>query len=217
MEDYSEANTRFLLANDNWAGLVIDGSPRNIARVTSDPLYWRHNLKAVCAFVTRENINDLLLKQGLNGEIGRLSVDIDGNDYWVWDAITTVNPVIVVVEYNWRFGEKRSVTVPYQADFVRDRAHFSMVYYGASLAALTALGRRKGYDLVGCNSTGNNAFFVRADRRPSGLPATSVAAAYVAGRFREARDGSGHFADIDPAAECAIIENLPVVEVPTES
>jgi hypothetical protein len=214
VQDYSEANTRYLLTNDNWAGLVIDGSPENIARVKADPIYWRHNLKATCAFVTRENINELLASAGLGGEIGLLSVDIDGNDYWVWEAITAVDAVLVVAEYNWRFGAERRVTVPYRADFVRDTAHHSMVYYGASLAALEALGRRKGYDLVGCNSAGNNAFFVRADRRPASLPVVGAAEAFVAGRFREARGIDGSFADLAPEAEKTLVESLPVVEVP---
>ena len=214
VQDYTEANTRYLLTHDNWAGLVIDGSPENIARVTADPLYWRHNLKAKCAFVTRENINDLLTEAGLRGEIGLLSVDIDGNDYWVWEAIDAVDAVLVVVEYNWRFGPTRRVTVPYRPDFVRGDAHHSMVCYGASLAALEALGRRKGYDLVGCNSAGNNAFFVRAERRPASLPVVDVASAYVAGRFREARRVDGTFADLDPAEEIALVDALSVVEVP---
>jgi len=214
VEDYSEANTRFLLANSGWAGLVIDGSPENVQRIVSDPLYWRQNLKAVPAFVTRENINDLLRQNGLSGEIGLLSVDIDGNDYWVWEAIEAVRPAIVIAEYNWRFGAERRVTVPYDPAFVRGRAHYSMVYYGASLAALEALGTRKGFDLVGCSSSGNNAFFVRRDLRPAALPTLSAREAYVAGSFREARLPSGELAHLLPSEEIALLANLPLVEVP---
>jgi hypothetical protein len=214
VENYTEANTRFLLVNGNWAGLVMDGSDANVARIVSDPLYWRHNLKAVRAFVTRENINALLTQNGLEGEIGLLSIDIDGNDYWVWKAIEAVRPAIVVAEYNWRFGAERRVTVPYDPAFVRGRAHHSMVYYGASLAALEALGARKGFDLVGCNSAGNNAFFVRRDLRPAALPAVSAREAYVAGSFREARLPSGELAHLPPAEEVALLADLPLVEVP---
>jgi hypothetical protein len=214
VEDYTEASTRFLLVNGNWAGLVMDGSDANVARIVSDPLYWRHNLKAVRAFVTRENINALLTQNGLEGEIGLLSIDIDGNDYWVWEAIDAVRPAIVVAEYNWRFGAERRVTVPYDPAFVRGRAHHSMVYYGASLAALEALGARRGFDLVGCNSAGNNAFFVRRDLRPAALPALSAREAYVAGSFREARLPSGELAHLPPAEEVALLADLPLVEVP---
>ena len=214
VEDYTEANTRFLLTNNGWAGLVIDGSRENVQRIVSDPLYWRSNLKAVQAFVTRENINDLLRQNGLSGEIGLLSVDIDGNDYWVWEAIEVVRPAIVISEYNWRFGAERRVTVPYDPVFVRGRAHHSMVYYGASLAALEALGMRKGFDLVGCSSGGNNAFFVRRDLRPADVPAMSAREAFVAGSFREARLPSGELAHLQPSEEIALLANLPLVEVP---
>jgi hypothetical protein len=168
----------------------------------------------VQAFVTRENINDLLRQNGLSGEIGLLSVDIDGNDYWVWEAIEAVRPAIVICEYNWRFGAERRVTVPYDPAFVRGRAHHSMVYYGASLAALEALGTRKGFDLVGCSSGGNNAFFVRCDLRPAALPALGAGEAYVAGSFREARLPSGELAQLRPSEEVALLADLPLVEVP---
>jgi hypothetical protein len=214
VEDYTEANTRFLLAKDDWAGLVMDGSDANVARIVSDPLYWRHNLKAVNAFVTRENINELLRQNGLSGDIGLLSIDIDGNDYWVWEAIDVVRPAIVVSEYNWRFGAERRVTVPYDPAFVRGHAHQSTVYYGASLAALEALGARKGFDLVGCNSSGNNAFFVRRDLRPAAIPALDAREAHVAGSFREARRPSGELAFLSPAEEIALLADLPLVEVP---
>lgn len=213
-QDYSEANTRFLLINDNWSGLIIDGSQENIDRVVRSQIYWRHNLKALCAFVTRENIDDLIRRSGLAGEIGLLSVDIDGNDYWVWEAITSVSPALVVTEYNWRFGPERSVTVPYDAGFERGRAHPSMIYYGASLAALCALGRRKGYAFVGCNSAGNNAFFVRNELRPTHLPELTPQEGYVAGRFREARGADGHLAFMTAAEEEALVMSLPLVEVP---
>lgn len=214
VEDYMEANTHFLLTNDNWSGLVIDGSPSNIARIISDPVYWRHNLKAAHAFITRENINDLLRQNGLSGDIGVLSIDIDGNDYWVWEMIDAVRPAITIVEYNWRFGPERRVTVPYDATFMRERAHHSMVYYGASLAALEALGSRKGFDLVGCNSSGNNSFFVRRDLRPPELPAVTAREAFVPACFREARLPSGDLAQLAPSDEIGLLADLPLVEIP---
>lgn len=213
VEDYREANTRFLLVNDRWSGLVMDGSEENIRRIRQDPIHWQHDLKAVQAFVTRENINGLLAQQGLAGDIGLLSIDIDGNDYWVWEAITGVSPAIVVIEYNARFGVERAVSVPYDAAFVRAKAHHSMIYYGASLAALWRLGQRKGYALVGCNSAGNNAFFVRKDLRPASLPERTPAEAFVAAKFREARDERGALAFLDAAQEAAILRGLPLVEV----
>ena len=213
VENYTEANTRFLLTHNNWSGLIFDGSEDHIRSVKKEALCWRHNLKAVAAFVTRENINTLLRENGLSGEIGLLSVDVDGNDYWVWEAIDAVQPAIVVIEYNARFGPERAVTVPYDAAFVRQKAHYSMIYYGASLAALVALGRRKGYAFVGANTAGNNAFFVRRELKPDSLPELTAAGGFVACQFREARDQEGKLLFLSPAEEVARLAALPVVEV----
>ncbi len=213
VETYVESNTRFLLVNDNWSGLVIDGSEANIAFIKNDPIYWQHNLKADMAFITRDNINELISRNGVHGEIGILSVDIDGNDYWVWQAIDVINPVIVIVEYNARFGPTQAVTVPYDPKFVRSEAHHSMIYYGASLAAFHRLGEAKGYSLVGCNSAGNNAFFVRRDRLPTSLPALSPSEAFVANQFRETRDSVGQLAFLSAQAEIDVLRNMPLVDV----
>jgi hypothetical protein len=213
VENYAEANTRFLLLNNNWSGLIIDGSEANMASVRNEPLYWRHTLKAVCGFVTRENINHLLRDNALSGEIGLLSIDIDGNDYWVWESIDVVNPAIVVIEYNARFGPERAVTTPYDPAFVRQRAHHSCIYYGASLAALVGLGRRKGYAFVGSNSAANNAFFVRRDLLPASLPARTSAEEWRPCMFREARDENGALRFLTPEEERAVLAPLKLVEV----
>ena len=215
VEDYAEANTRFLLINDNWSGLVLDGSEQHVHAIHDDPLYWRHDLKAVAAFITRDNINDLLGEHGVTGDIGLLSIDIDGMDYWVWQAIDCIQPAIVVVEYNARFGPDRAVTVPYRDDFDRRTAHPSLIYYGASLAALHLLGQRKGYDLIGCGSAGLNAFFVRRDLRPESLPARTAAQAFVPAGYREAHDEAGGRLDVRPEEEARMLDGLalPLVEV----
>ncbi|MBP0005271.1 MAG: hypothetical protein J7642_16425 [Cyanobacteria bacterium SBC] len=214
VENYLESNTRFLLRNNNWSGLVIDGSEHHINYIKNDPIYWRHNLKAVQAFVTKNNINHLISGNGIRGEIGLLSIDIDGNDYWVWKEIDVINPAIIIVEYNYRFGKDRAVTIPYNENFVRSQAHYSMIYYGASLKALWLLGKKKGYAFVGCNSAGNNAFFVRQDLKPTSIPELTVEQGYVAGLFREARNEQGRLAYLSWQEEQEILKNLPVVEVP---
>ncbi|NOS81153.1 MAG: hypothetical protein HOP32_06170 [Nitrospira sp.] len=214
VQDYQESNTRFLLMHNNWTGLVIDADQGNIDKIRQDEIYWRYNLKAECSFVTRDNINALLKRNGLDGDIGLLSIDIDGNDYWVWEAIETVKPYIVVVEYNARFGPDRAVTVPYDEKFTRACAHYSMIYYGASLSALVALGARKGYDFVGANSAGNNAFFVRRDLRPSSLPVRTAAEGFVASQFRESRGENGQLLFLTFDEEQRILKDLPLVEVP---
>ena len=213
VQNYTESNTRFLLINNNWSGLVIDGGSEEIAYIKNDPIYWQYNLKAVNSFITKDNINQILSNNGIQGEIGLLSVDIDGNDYWVWQAIDCINPAIVVSEYNFRFGANKAVTVPYDASFVRSKAHYSNIYYGASLKALCILADRKGYALVGCNSAGNNAFFVRKDLKPDAINEITVEEGYVRGQFRESRDEKGNLLYLSLEEEQKILNSLPLVEI----
>lgn len=210
---YVESNTRFLLMNNNWSGLIIDGTEQNIQHIKNDPIYWQHNLKAECAFIDKDNINLLIQKNGISGDIGLLSIDIDGNDYWVWKEIEIVSPRIVVIEYNSRFGPNRAVTIPYCKDFTRQQAHHSLVYYGASLSALVNLGKQKGYAFVGCNKNGVNAFFVRSDLLVEPIQEVTVEAGYMAGKFREARDANGTLLFLTAEEEKAILDKLPLVEL----
>lgn len=213
VQNYTESNTRFLLINNNWVGLVIDANPEHINFIKNDPIYWQYNLKAVNSFVTRDNINNLLCENGIQGEIGLLSIDIDGNDYWIWQAIDVINPAIVITEYNFRFGKNKAVTVTYDEKFVRSQAHHSMIYYGASLKALYLLAHQKGYVFVGCNSAGNNAFFVRKDLKPDCIKELTVEEGYVAGQFRESRAESGQLLYLSPQEEEELLSSLPLVEI----
>ncbi|MCF6407042.1 hypothetical protein L3C95_29365 [Chitinophaga filiformis] len=214
VENYVESNTRFLLKYNNWSGLVIDGSKKSIRYIMSDDIYYQHDLKAVQAFITAENINDLIGVHGMKGEIGLLSVDIDGNDYWVWKAIDVVDPVIVVAEYNSVFGIDRAITVPYKPDFIREQAHYSHLYFGASLKALCVLAEEKGYAFVGSNSIGNNAYFVKKNRL-GGLRALSAEEGYVYSRFRESRDKKGNLNYLSGAERYECIKGLSVYNVMT--
>jgi len=211
---YGEANTRFLVTNDNWRGLLIDGSEKSIKTIRKQPFFWAHDLTTVAAFIDADNINDVIGGAGYKGRIGLLSIDIDGNDYWVWDKITVVDPVIVVAEYNSVFGPNRAVTVPYDPKFYRVNAHHSGLYFGCSLKALEIVASRKGYALVGSNSAGNNAFFVKHDRL-NGQPALTTERAYVESRFRESRDHSGRLTYIAGAARLKEIADMPLVDVET--
>lgn len=211
----SESNTRFLLTNDNWSGLVIDGGRENIERLKQSRAYWLYDLKAVQAFITRDNINRLLRENGVSGEIGLLSIDIDGNDYWVWKAVEEVSPVIVIVEYNYRFGGGPAVTIPYDENFDRGRAHPSRVYFGASLKGLCLLARSKGYAFVGCNSNGINAFFVRRDRLPARVRELSPEEGFVAAGLAEVFDAGGEVRKKSPQEEMLLLRDLglPLVDV----
>ena len=191
VEDYKESNTRFLLVNDNWSGLVIDSDERFVKAIRNDPLHWRYDLAVTCAFITRDNIDELLRTSVPNPDVGLLSIDLDGNDYWVWQEIVSIRPRIVVCEYNSLFGSRRAVTVPYDPSFSRGHAHFSHLYFGASLPALCRLATQKGYDFVGCNSKGVNAFFVRNDVSGA-LKKPTVAEGFVASTHSDSRDEQGN-------------------------
>jgi hypothetical protein len=216
VEDYTQANTRFLLLNNNWRGLVIDSDRPEIERLQRSAVCWQYGLKAVASHVTAENINELLSSSGFTGEIGLLSIDIDGNDYWVWRAISVIDPVIVIVEYNHRFGSDAAVTIPYDKDFQRGQGH-PIFYFGASLKALCGLAARKGYAFVGCNSNGVNAFFVRRDKLPPEIKELSPAEGYVAGRFSEARDEQQRFIIYQPEEERLLLMDQPLVKIDDEN
>jgi hypothetical protein len=190
VETYNECNTKFLLLNNNWRGLIFDGSDENINIVKKNELFWKYNLTAKSEFITAENINNLLQENGFIGDIGLLHIDIDGNDYWVWKSIKVINPVIVIVEYNSLFGPSNPWTIPYQSDFIRSNSHFSNLYYGSSLTSLFDLGKEKGYSFIGCNSNGNNAYFVREDKL-KGLSTMTPELGYVKSEFSESRDEQG--------------------------
>ncbi|MGD1253665.1 hypothetical protein ACKUT9_05395 [Mycobacterium seoulense] len=213
VEDYQEANTRFLLVNDNWRGLVMDGSSRNIDAIKRDPISWRHDLQSYCAFVTAENIDLLLRQHGFEGDIGILHIDIDGNDYWVWSALTAVRPAIAIIEYNSVFGAERAITIPYDPTFSTG-TRFSNLYFGASLPALCELAHSKGYDFIGSNSAGNNAYFVRSDLQ-HGLKTVTAAEGYVASRFADSRDSRGRLTYLRGEQRLASLKGLPVVNTRT--
>lgn len=212
IQNYTESNTRFLLKNNNWRGLVIDGSKANIEYVKDDSVHFLYNLTAVCAFIDKDNINTIIQKNGFEGDVGLLSIDIDGNDYWVWKEINVILPRIVICEYNSLFGPHRKVTVPYNPEFMRNKAHYSDLYYGASIAALVELGSKKGYVFVGGNTAGNNLFFVRKDVQ-SKLQESSIIDQYRKSMFKESKDRKGMLTKLDHSKGLYLIRELPLVDL----
>jgi hypothetical protein len=211
VENYLESNTRFLVINNNWKGLVLDSSQRHIDFIKADDICWRHDLDARCAFITTDNINDLIARRFPNDALGLLSIDIDGNDYWVWKAIR-YRPAIVICEYNSVLGPRAAVTIPYQPDFTRHAAHHSGLYWGASLAAFCRLADEKGYAFVGSNSAGVNAFFVRRDLL-RGLKTLTAVDGYVESRFRDSRDENGRLSFLSGRDRLRAIQDLPVTDI----
>jgi hypothetical protein len=138
------SNTAHLRLDQGWTGLLMDGDPERVSGVVCNE------------FVTAENVQTLFEKHGVPRGFDLLSIDIDGNEYWVWQAIRDWRPRVVVMEYNVFFGIDVSKTMPYNATHRWDKTMF----HGASLAALRKLGRDKGYTLLHTDSYAPNAFFV---------------------------------------------------------
>lgn len=163
-----DANTANLIINHGWHGLLIEGDSAQVARGRE---FYKHNPHTrffpptfLHEWVTRENVNDILTKAGFTGAIDLLSLDMDGMDYWIWNALECIQPRVVVLEYQDIIGPGPSITVPYSKDFYAyDKPSMDSMpnYSGASLRAFTKLGKKKGYRLVGCNRYGYNAFFIR--------------------------------------------------------
>lgn len=147
--DGTECNTRNLVENWGWSGTMVEGDRKRADKATK--LYKEFPVIVFNYFVTIKNRN-FFLEEGLD----LLSIDIDGNDYWIWKALK-LNPRVVIIEYNSSFGEK-SITIPL-SDSARSETHPDWLYHGASLRAMVKLGNAKGYKLVYANGT--NAIFIR--------------------------------------------------------
>lgn len=173
-----ECNTANLILNHRWLAALFDGNPENIRLAERfytthpDSLFWPPRIQQ--AWITRENVNELITAQGFSGEVDLFSLDIDGVDYWIWEALTCIDPRVVILEFNHLCGPERAVTVPYSDDFKAEFSRDGTDYAGASLAAFVALGKRKGYRLVGSNAIGTNALFVRKDIECAWLPEVTV-------------------------------------------
>ena len=169
--DGIECNTANLLLNHGWTGLLVDGGEELVTRGRefyewgTEAFSYPPTLRQ--AWVTAENVNELIRESGFDGAVDLLSIDMDGMDYWVWKAIECVRPRIIVTEFNDAWGPYESVAVPYDPNFSWETGS---LYLGASLAAMCKLGAEKGYRFVGTQRYGFNAFFVREDLARDTVP-----------------------------------------------
>lgn len=214
VEDYREANTRLLCELGGWRGLVIDGGSSHLRFVKHRKLGTHRGLRAVQSFLTTDNVDAVIASHAPAGPLGILSVDVDGVDYWLSQAITA-RPAIVVSECNPYFGSGLTVSIPDEPAFDRLAAHASGVYYGASVRALHDLWTARGYRLVAVSSEGLNLFFVHEDHcHPSwGL---SVEAAYTAPSFSPSLTADGvPLAHLPRREALAPVADLPLVDTRT--
>ena len=164
VEDYAESNTRFLLVNDAWRGLIIDAGTAHRRFLEDSRARVAHTRSTQSRPSSIATTSTALFGMQASAERSVFSRSTStATTTGCSTAIDCVSPQILVVEYNSLFGPERAVTIPYDAGFVRGQKHFSQLYWGASLAAMARAADAKGFALVGGNRAGNNAFFVRRD------------------------------------------------------
>lgn len=214
--NYLESNTRFLLKNNNWTGFVMDGSLFSMQSLKRRSWFWRYCLTYKTVFIDKDNINTLIRDTGFSN-IGLLHIDLDGNDYHILSTIdlSKLNPSIIITEYNSVFGCERAITVPYRKDFDRTKAHYSTLFFGASLKAFDYQLSKRGYSLVGSNLAGNNAYFVRTDLLNEKVRKIDSDLAFKESKFRESRNKDGSKSFIDGEDRLHILKGLEVINVVT--
>ena len=211
-ENYKESNTRFLLVNKNWDGFLIEADKVAVKDIKSQRVFWKHNLKIENKFITKDNINTIIKKINIPKKIGLLSLDVDGVDYWIMNNLSVLEPSIIVCEYNSLFGQKKSVTVPYKKNFIRSEEHYSNLYYGASIKAFVELMKKKNYFLIGTNSAGNNAFFLKKNLFNKINKLISEKKIFVS-KFRESRDSNGKLTFLDKKKSLELIKDKFIIDL----
>ena len=213
--NFHECNSRFLAESRNASVVAIDARTDLVTEVKKMTVFWKTHIFPICEIVTPDNINDLLVfaRDKMAG-IDILSLDIDGNDYWVLDAAKLDKISVVVVEYNSLFGYSAEVSVPRDDLFNRKEKHFSCLYYGASLSAFIYSLSLKGFTFLGSNRACNNAFFVKNEKiNAFSIEIPTNLELFVDSRVRESRDTSGSLSFLSGKDRLQIIETLPVVNV----
>jgi hypothetical protein len=185
--DVTRCNSTHLALGFGWSGLLVDGERRFVERARR--FYEEHpeaagRVRIAEAWITPENVDAVFRANGVPRDVDLVSIDIDGNDYWVWRALEAVRPRVVAIEYNASLGPEELLVTRYEEHFDRFALHPRGWYHGASLAALERLGRTRGYRLVGCDSAGFNAFFVRDDAAEGKLAALPAKEAFYPCRRR---------------------------------
>ena len=211
-QDYKESNTRFLLINRNWDGFLIEADKAAVKDIKSQRIFWKHRLKVKNEFITKDNINNIINRINVPKKLGLLSLDIDGVDYWVLKELSVLDPSIIICEYNSLFGQKKSVTVPYKKNYIRSEEHYSNLYYGASIMAFIDLMKKRNYFLIGTNSAGNNAFFLKKNHWNKANKLI-VEKKIFNSKFRESRDVKGNLSFLDKKKSLELIKNKFMIDL----
>ncbi|MGD1808548.1 hypothetical protein ACP6PL_24360 [Dapis sp. BLCC M126] len=175
----TQSNSLRLILKEGFGGVFIDGNELSVKYFKQvAKLFGITNVVAISKFLNLNNLETTITQSGLPEEIDLLSIDVDGNDYWFWEAIKFLSPRIVIIEYNASLGQELSLSTLYDPNFNRHEKHSSGFYCGASIKAFEILGKEKGYSLIGCDSNGVNAFFVRDDCLTENIQVISSQLAY---------------------------------------
>ncbi|HEX2327523.1 MAG TPA: hypothetical protein VHN74_02280 [Candidatus Angelobacter sp.] len=169
-----------LILNHGFEGVLFDGDEWNIARANiffsskKDCLLTPPRL--VRAWITKDNVNHLLRQNGAVGEVDLFSLDMDGNDYYIWEAISEINPRLCIFETHNIIPDDLSITIPYQPQFSSAvMSNHGQEFRSVSLLAMTKLSEKKGYRLIGAHKHGFNVLFLRNDIGLDVFPAVSIA------------------------------------------
>jgi|688.fasta_scaffold100662_3 hypothetical protein len=168
-----------LILNHGYKGFLFDGSEANIDAATRF-FHSKKDCRLVkpdlsCTWITVENVNALLTRSGCPRDVDFFSLDIDGNDYWVWDAVEAINPKVCCIETLDIAPSNKRITMPYDPKFSLGAQPPQLQdFRSGSLAAMVKLSKRKGYRLVGAHRHGFNAFFMRNDIGMDFFPEVSV-------------------------------------------
>lgn len=169
------SNCANLAINFGWNGLFIDGDADGLkegqAFYEKHPDTWIYPPTFKHAFIQCENVNQLITDAGFQGTVDLLSIDLDGNDYWIWEAISAVSPNVVIIETHIEFGFN-SIVVPYDKNYYYPGKHPD--YHGASVPAMKKMGEKLGYRLVASNHYGFNTIYVKEELAGAILPEISV-------------------------------------------
>lgn len=201
-------------------GVIIDGSERNINYVKNRDYFWKYDLNPVTSFITKENINEMisnkLTELNIEKDIGILSVDIDGVDYWVLDEISSIEPSIIICEYNSIFGNDYPLTVPYDKKFIREKHHYSNLYWGANLKAFDNLLQKRGYLYIGSNLQNSNAFYVKKELAEEYLnDLLENIPDFEVSKVRESRDKDGGLNLLRDKVRLVHIQELELINLDT--
>ena len=217
--DFLECNSRYLAQELAGRAVVVDADPQLLRNVVDRPDAWKSTIVPMTRWVTPGNITQLMDEAAETvGALDILSMDIDGNDYWVLEAAALKGLSILVLEYNPLFGSALPLTVPRNDSFSRYDAHFSSLYYGASLRALVELAASRDFSFIGTNRVGNNAFFVSnalVDQLPIPKPDPEDLSKYVDWSIRDSRSEHGGLNLLTGQERLSAIAGLPLVRLDT--